>query len=304
MYIINAHIQRLAHSIHLVNKDQHKPKCDLQQRLKNEAASSRPDTPTLLDYNATYLRSILVPLIRKALKGFYDAKLDSVDKCDVKSEAKITMVIDQRADHVRVAKSDSMLMPGEEEERGKMYQTQEDWFKPKLTTLVAIAEGMRHNPNAKSLDWVHERQRLEKLLKPPINEMILCDPATGTLYEGLSSNFFVTMAMDQSKAQSSDYKDYKLVTAPLSTVLLGTVMRLVLEVCERDSVPIEYKNPSLMGFRNGEYNGAFITSTSRLVYPISTIRDNKNIACVTDIAGKIEGATDNVGSINGNVDKR
>ncbi|KAJ1676546.1 hypothetical protein EV182_007982 [Spiromyces aspiralis] len=122
---------------------------------------------------------------------------------------------------------------------------------------------------AKSLDWVQERRQLEKLIQPPINEVILYNPDSLTFFEGLSSNFFVTMPKMHSEVGSATgYSGFKVVTAPLDTVLLGTVMRLVLEVCRRDGVEVVYDNPRVDDLLDGRWHGAFITSTSRLVYPI------------------------------------
>ncbi|KAJ1959191.1 hypothetical protein IWQ62_004709, partial [Dispira parvispora] len=63
----------------------------------------------------------------------------------------------------------------------------------------------------------------------------------------------------------------KVVTAPPGSVLLGTIMKLVLKVCEENHIPVEYRHPTLSEARNTEWWGAFITSTSRLVLPIHAI---------------------------------
>ena len=86
------------------------------------------------------------------------------------------------------------------------------------------------------------------------NEVILCDH-DGRLYEGLSSNFFVIRG------------DGRLQTAPPSEVLMGTVMKRVIEIeCEEGIV---FKHPLIEEI--DEWQGAFITSTSRLILPIDRI---------------------------------
>jgi branched-subunit amino acid aminotransferase/4-amino-4-deoxychorismate lyase len=91
------------------------------------------------------------------------------------------------------------------------------------------------------------------------NEVILSD-CDGRLYEGLSSNFFVINA------------EGNLQTAPLDRVLIGTVMKGILEEFRGDNhhhhhLVLEHANVSEI--RN--WKGAFITSTSRRVLPVNRI---------------------------------
>lgn len=73
------------------------------------------------------------------------------------------------------------------------------------------------------------------------------DEASQNVYEGLSSNFFVFDRQSQS-----------VVTAPLNCVLQGTILKVVLAVCEKQNIPIEFKFPNLNDIDYWE--GAFITS--------------------------------------------
>ena len=79
------------------------------------------------------------------------------------------------------------------------------------------------------------------------NEALLLDDATQDVYEGLSSNFFVL-----------DRKRQSIITAPLDSVLEGTIMRSVIRVCKEKSIPVEYSFPNLK--RVDEWEGAFLSS--------------------------------------------
>lgn len=52
-------------------------------------------------------------------------------------------------------------------------------------------------------------------------------------------------------------------------VLEGTVRRLTLEVCEKHGIPVILTPPSLSDIKNWE--GCFISSTSRLLLPVDEI---------------------------------
>ena len=75
------------------------------------------------------------------------------------------------------------------------------------------------------------------------------------MYEGLSSNFFVIRS------------DGSLQTAPIDSVLFGTVMKRVLNDWEFSEIVFEHPKISEID----TWKGAFITSTSRLILPIDKI---------------------------------
>jgi branched-subunit amino acid aminotransferase/4-amino-4-deoxychorismate lyase len=79
------------------------------------------------------------------------------------------------------------------------------------------------------------------------------DEASQNVYEGLSSNFFAFDKQSQS-----------VVTAPLNSVLQGTILKVVLAVCEKQKIPIEFKFPNLKEIDHWE--GAFITSKDLFFY--------------------------------------
>ncbi|KAK3835904.1 MAG: aminotransferase [Linnemannia elongata] len=123
---------------------------------------------------------------------------------------------------------------------------------------VKVHGSPRQHATAKDSQWVRDRAALEASLSKDTNEALLLDEASQNLYEGLSSNFY-----------AFDRKSQSVVTAPLDSVLQGTILKVVLAVCERQNIPVEFRFPNLRDIDHWE--GAFITSTSRLVLPIETI---------------------------------
>jgi branched-subunit amino acid aminotransferase/4-amino-4-deoxychorismate lyase len=104
------------------------------------------------------------------------------------------------------------------------------------------------------LSCSRDRKVFEDSKLPESNEVILSDE-DGNLFEGLSSNFFVILS------------DGSLQTAPMESVLTGTVMRKVLRDWKFSQIVFE--NPKISEIDTWE--GAFITSTSRLILPIDKI---------------------------------
>ncbi|KAJ2716234.1 hypothetical protein H4R19_000761 [Coemansia spiralis] len=136
---------------------------------------------------------------------------------------------------------------------------------------VRFVSGRREHPEAKNLEWVHEREALEQLIVPPISDVVMvedacCADAPVRFYEGTSSNFFAVRRITTHDRQP-EYRNYELLAAPRDSVLLGTVMRLVLRICERDGIGVVHG----AGARMDEWAGAFVSSTSRLVLPVERV---------------------------------
>jgi thiol oxidase len=119
---------------------------------------------------------------------------------------------------------------------------------------VEVRGSPRSNAAAKDSSWVAERAPLEALLRPDFNELLLAT-GDGQILEGSQTNFFVL-------------QDGGLVTAG-EGVLAGTVRRLVLEVCEREGVPVTLRPPRLDDC--SRWDAAFVSSTSRLLLPVNEI---------------------------------
>ncbi|KAG0263548.1 hypothetical protein BG011_008612 [Mortierella polycephala] len=130
---------------------------------------------------------------------------------------------------------------------------------PKEPRCKVLVQGSpRHHATAKDSQWVRDRSILEAELSKDMNEALLLDDATQELYEGLSSNFFAWDRIRQT-----------IITAPLDSVLEGTILKVVVAVCKQQKIPVEFKFPTLKSIN--DWDGAFITSTSRLVLPIKTM---------------------------------
>lgn len=121
------------------------------------------------------------------------------------------------------------------------------------------------NPQSKIASWCRLRKKMEKpTYKPPgVSEVLMVRPRRDEegesrleVLEGLSSNFFVI------------YKDGTLRTAT-EGVLNGYVRHLVLESAKKCGLKIDPRPIFL--HEASEWEEAFITSSSRLIYPISKI---------------------------------
>ncbi|GBF93598.1 hypothetical protein Rsub_06318 [Raphidocelis subcapitata] len=113
----------------------------------------------------------------------------------------------------------------------------------------------RTNARAKDSEWVRQRRALEEARPADCNEVVLCSPE-GALMEGLSSNFFVLQRGE-------------LVTAD-EGVLSGTIREIVLAVCRDLGLPVRLEPPQLSQI--AEWDGALISSTSRLLLPADEVR--------------------------------
>jgi Amino-transferase class IV len=123
------------------------------------------------------------------------------------------------------------------------------------------------NPQSKVASWTRIRKQMElpSTYKPSgVSEVLMVRKATNgdlELLEGLSSNLFVI------------YSDNTLRT-PAEGVLFGYVRHLVLNCADFCGLSISHR-PILLS-EASEWKEAFITSSSRLIYPISKILVHDN----------------------------
>ncbi|KAJ3414290.1 hypothetical protein HDV05_006739 [Chytridiales sp. JEL 0842] len=102
----------------------------------------------------------------------------------------------------------------------------------KVTVLLTYSF---KSARVKDSAWVNERKAIEeKAQTPGISEVLLADPH-GNIYEGLTSNF-LCVALDEDKTPA-------VFTAPQDHVLQGTILRIVLKVCEDLGVRVKYQFP-------------------------------------------------------------
>jgi hypothetical protein len=118
------------------------------------------------------------------------------------------------------------------------------------------------NPQSKVARWVRLRKKLEdptKYKPPGVSEVLLVRPVAGDgleVLEGLSSNFFVI------------YNDNTIRTAQ-EGVLYGYVRQLVLVCAETCGLKLDKRPILLQDAKEGLWKEAFITSSTRLIFPIS-----------------------------------
>eukprot|EP00929_Paragymnodinium_shiwhaense_P107407 TRINITY_DN734_c0_g1_i1.p1 TRINITY_DN734_c0_g1~~TRINITY_DN734_c0_g1_i1.p1 ORF type:complete len:396 (-),score=66.66 TRINITY_DN734_c0_g1_i1:203-1390(-) len=130
---------------------------------------------------------------------------------------------------------------------------------PSTASMVDVHayKAERSCPTVKDVQWTKDRKGLEKLQKEArVNEVIMYGP-TGSVTEGLQTNFFAVTP------------DGTLLTAADEHVLSGTVRKVVLEVAEKESIPVRFECPDIN--KMSEWDSCFICSTSRLVKPIHTL---------------------------------
>ena len=126
--------------------------------------------------------------------------------------------------------------------------------RPPHPVKLQIMGAPRTNAAAKDSEWIRQRKPLEAMKRDDVNEGIL-EGEGGELMEGLSSNFFAI-------------KDGTVYTAG-EGVLLGTVREVVIEACKREGIPVVLQPPNAADV--ADWDGAFVSSTSRLVLPVDEI---------------------------------
>lgn len=126
--------------------------------------------------------------------------------------------------------------------------------RPSQPVKVQIGGKPRENALAKDSEWIRQRRELELARPEDCNEVILVDDA-GRLFEGLQTNFYVL-------------KDNRIQTAGHG-ILEGTVRKLLLEECEKENIGVCLDPPNMADLET--WQGVFISSTSRLLLPVSEI---------------------------------
>lgn len=123
------------------------------------------------------------------------------------------------------------------------------------TCHVEFHEYSRFFKDVKDSLWIKSREELESKKSHGVNEILMYD-REGRITEGLTSNFVVLM-------------NNQIYTAPRGEVLWGTILNLVINLCQKEEIPVIYDYPRLDEMNN--WQGAFITSTSRLLMPITEV---------------------------------
>lgn len=131
---------------------------------------------------------------------------------------------------------------------------------------VQIRGAPRHNADAKDSDWVRARKVYIDQKPGDVEEVVLVNPSGGLL-EGLSSNFYAIV-------------DGQLRTAG-EGVLKGSMREAVLRVAARQNVPVVLEAPRMNEL--SAWEGAFISSTSRLLLAVDEISAPDTTPAVTKV---------------------
>ena len=131
--------------------------------------------------------------------------------------------------------------------------------------VVEIRGQPRDNPLAKNAEWINERKHLEESRQNDVHEVVLSSTSNDSnglpvaqAVEGTQTNLFVVT------------KDGTVRTAGQG-VLEGTIRKMVIEECIKSDIPFDFSTPPEVSQLN-EWDEMFLTSTSRLVLPVDTIR--------------------------------
>ncbi|KAG0379241.1 hypothetical protein BGX24_001127 [Mortierella sp. AD032] len=219
----SGHVARLASSLSQI----HFPESDraLGKDEEEEDLAVRDGLASFRD--PVTLKPVMAGVVQKVLIGYFGKK----ENKDV-TEAKVTVLCtwDGKSNApMLLAHAEPLKIP--KERRCK----------------VEVHGSPRHHATAKDSQWVRDRAALEAELSKDANEALLLDEASQNVYEGLSSNFYVF-----------DRESQSVVTAPLDSVLQGTILKVVLAVCEQQKIPVQFKFANLKDIDNWE--GAFISS--------------------------------------------
>ncbi|KAI9139200.1 hypothetical protein BKA69DRAFT_1087257 [Paraphysoderma sedebokerense] len=260
---LKGHMSRLSKSMSLMHFTHSNPSSSLSAGTDtSEVSEPTSVTAQLAHYrDSATISSIVVPTIRHALETYY--KLNSISypvedgHNEEIQETKVTVLCcyDFESNKPRTLVHCAQLSPPGKNSLGK----------------CKVAGHPRKMAVAKDSQWVRDRKALEKLMDSHTNEVLLTDPATETFYEGLSSNFFAVIPKLPLNGKSSGFKDHRIATAPLASVLTGTILKIVQSVAESDGIEMVYDFPREDDLIQGRWSAAFVTSTSRLVLPLERI---------------------------------
>lgn len=121
------------------------------------------------------------------------------------------------------------------------------------TRCITSSMGARHNPAAKTTDWIHDRKALEQSRPADIYDTFLLS-SEGLILEGLASNFYAILNSELRTAGEG--------------VLAGISRRIIFEICE-GILPLNAQAVHVDDIPQLEE--AFLTSSSRGVIPVIEI---------------------------------
>lgn len=153
-----------------------------------------------------------------------------------------------------------VLLPIEQpKDTVKLLFAAEQCFPPLSTDICIVPFGPRPLAQAKDSLWVQQRKHIvSRYAHLDLAEIVLSS-IDGKCYEGILSNFFVF------------FQD-SIQTAP-SSVLEGHSRSKVLDLCQTLQLPLNLSYPNTSEL--SQWEGAFITSSIKGIYPIRRVLDSK-----------------------------
>ncbi|CAG8593325.1 20995_t:CDS:2 [Cetraspora pellucida] len=197
--------------------------------------------------NPEVFKELVIPLLKIGLTKYFEIEEETTWHIKGVSEVKITLIVCysfKESRPILAAHFTPLHAPSSSKCRVEIYG------EPRKLAEV------------KDSQWIRDRKDLEVSMRPGFNEILLSDSNTHNIYEGLSSNFFVV-------TYNPDTRLPIVITAPLHSVLEGTIRKIVIMICERDEIDLKFWFPNIDDVV--QWEGAFITSTSRLVLPIELV---------------------------------
>ncbi|KAJ1642293.1 hypothetical protein J3B02_005601 [Coemansia erecta] len=148
-------------------------------------------------------------------------------------------------------------------------------FSSMRTCQVRVARGTRPKSFMPDFHLSNDPSGLTRLITPPISDVILVNPQTQRLSEGLLSNFFVTYFTPQQKPSTPEQRkilgNYLLVCAPLETIHANSMVDALWSICKRDGITVSFAGANLTGALKKKWSGAFIVNSAFCLLPIDTM---------------------------------
>ncbi|GAA5797581.1 hypothetical protein HPULCUR_002969 [Helicostylum pulchrum] len=193
----------------------------------------------------------VLPLLKKGLETYYD-QVDTTTHSSHPFEAKISIMVTYSLEkEIPLFAAHFAQLPSIPS--GKRVR-------------VEIEKKERKAPEVKDSQWVRDRSQLEKNKAKDVNEVILMDDKD-QLYEGMASNFLAVKLVDDKPV---------VMCASLDHILLGSILKIVISICEKHNIKLEWSFPKFQDAVDGKWIGCFITSNYlycvlELLLPIETI---------------------------------
>lgn len=149
------------------------------------------------------------------------------------------------------------------------------------TCQVRVCRGTRPQSFLRDFQLSNDPNQLGRLITPPISDVILLDPTTQRLSEGLLSSLFATQLSSQHSGKpiiERRYSDYHLICKPPSQDPKCPLADAIWQVCQRDGIQVSFAGPSLKDAMEGRWSSAFIANSAYRILPIDTmyLTDRKN----------------------------